>query len=82
MQVRFEREVLLPSFQHGVGDPLEGDIFVSRRHDLVLVEGNYLLLGALAVQGCCDGSRPSCLVWHVVMPRRPCRLAHETSKFP
>ncbi|KAK1287791.1 hypothetical protein QJS10_CPB19g01111 [Acorus calamus] len=36
--------VYAPSFDHGVGDPVEDDIFVNRRHKLVIVEGNYLLL--------------------------------------
>lgn len=33
-----------PSFDHGVGDPVEDDIFVSLQHKVVIVEGNYLLL--------------------------------------
>lgn len=34
-----------PSFDHGIGDPREGDIRLDRqRHKLVIVEGNYLLL--------------------------------------
>lgn len=39
-------EVRVPSFDHGVGDPVEGDIAVSPSHRFVIVEGNYLLLGA------------------------------------
>lgn len=48
----------LPSFQHGVGDPVEDDIRVAPHHTLVLVEGNYLLLGStstllsLLISGC------------------------------
>lgn len=35
----------LPSFDHGVGDPIEDDVVIdSSRHAVVLVEGNYLLL--------------------------------------
>eukprot|EP00878_Enallax_costatus_P030854 GHUV01033654.1.p1 GENE.GHUV01033654.1~~GHUV01033654.1.p1 ORF type:complete len:173 (+),score=31.55 GHUV01033654.1:615-1133(+) len=35
----------LPSFDHGVGDPVEDDIIIdSTRHALVIVEGNYLYL--------------------------------------
>ncbi|KAF6266060.1 P-loop containing nucleoside triphosphate hydrolase protein [Scenedesmus sp. NREL 46B-D3] len=35
----------LPSFDHGVGDPVEDDIHIdSAQHAVVLVEGNYLLL--------------------------------------
>jgi hypothetical protein len=45
-QVRTRNEVLLPSFQHGVGDPVEDSIVVAPHHTLVLVEGNYLLIGA------------------------------------
>lgn len=37
--------VLVPSFDHGVGDPIEDDIRVEQHHRIVLVEGNYLLLG-------------------------------------
>lgn len=42
-------EVRVPSFDHGVGDPVEGDIAVSPSHQFVVVEGNYLLLGASLV---------------------------------
>ena len=38
-------EVRVPSFDHGVGDPVEDDIAVRPRHRVALVEGNYLLLG-------------------------------------
>lgn len=34
----------VPSFDHGVGDPVQGDIRVLPSHRVVLVEGNYLLL--------------------------------------
>lgn len=40
-------EALAPSFDHGVGDPVENDICVLPSHRVVLSEGNYLLLGAL-----------------------------------
>ncbi|KAJ8627099.1 hypothetical protein MRB53_020406 [Persea americana] len=36
--------VYVPSFDHGVGDPIENDIFVSLQHKVVIVEGNYLFL--------------------------------------
>ncbi|XP_004247213.1 putative uridine kinase C227.14 isoform X1 [Solanum lycopersicum] len=36
--------VYCPSFDHGVGDPVEDDIFVNLQHKIVIVEGNYLLL--------------------------------------
>ena len=38
--------VAVPSFAHGVGDPVPNDIRVVGRHQVLLVEGNYLLLGA------------------------------------
>ncbi|KAH8954951.1 hypothetical protein BDL97_08G108300 [Sphagnum fallax] len=34
----------MPSFDHGVGDPVEKDIYVAPQHKVVVVEGNYLLL--------------------------------------
>ncbi|OVA05342.1 Phosphoribulokinase/uridine kinase [Macleaya cordata] len=42
--LRSQGSVYAPSFDHGVGDPVEDDIFVSLQHKLVIVEGNYLLL--------------------------------------
>ncbi|XP_020093113.1 putative uridine kinase C227.14 isoform X2 [Ananas comosus] len=42
--LRNEGSVYAPSFDHGVGDPVENDIFVSSQHKVVIVEGNYLLL--------------------------------------
>ncbi|GJM95240.1 hypothetical protein PR202_ga11952 [Eleusine coracana subsp. coracana] len=36
--------VCAPSFDHGVGDPVENDISVKLQHKIVIVEGNYLLL--------------------------------------
>uniref|UniRef100_A0ACD5ZTQ5 Uncharacterized protein n=1 Tax=Avena sativa TaxID=4498 RepID=A0ACD5ZTQ5_AVESA len=39
-----EGSVYAPSFDHGVGDPVENDIFVKAEHKIVIVEGNYLLL--------------------------------------
>lgn len=41
---------LYPSFDHAVGDPIEGDIEVRKEHRVVLIEGNYVLLGALTPQ--------------------------------
>lgn len=37
---------MLPSFDHGVGDPVPNAIQVIPQNKIVLVEGNYLLLGA------------------------------------
>ncbi|XP_009354872.1 putative uridine kinase C227.14 isoform X2 [Pyrus x bretschneideri] len=42
--LRSEGSVYAPSFDHGVGDPVEDDIFVTLQHKVVIVEGNYLLL--------------------------------------
>ncbi|KAI3898661.1 hypothetical protein MKW98_000774 [Papaver atlanticum] len=42
--LRTEGSVYAPSFDHGVGDPIEDDIIVTLQHKLVIVEGNYLLL--------------------------------------
>ncbi|TKW29465.1 hypothetical protein SEVIR_3G396100v4 [Setaria viridis] len=42
--LRTEGSVYAPSFDHGVGDPVENDIFVKPQHKIVIVEGNYLLL--------------------------------------
>jgi len=33
-----------PSFDHGVGDPVNNDINVNENHHVVIIEGNYLLL--------------------------------------
>ncbi|KAI9071935.1 hypothetical protein K1719_037641 [Acacia pycnantha] len=42
--LRSQGSVYAPSFDHGLGDPVEDDIFVSFQHKVVIVEGNYLLL--------------------------------------
>ncbi|XP_014495739.1 putative uridine kinase C227.14 isoform X1 [Vigna radiata var. radiata] len=42
--LRIDGSVYVPSFDHGVGDPVEDDIFVNLQHKVVIVEGNYLLL--------------------------------------
>ncbi|KAL3702133.1 hypothetical protein R1sor_020155 [Riccia sorocarpa] len=42
--LRKKGSVTLPSFDHGVGDPVDDDIRVEKRHKVVVVEGNYLLL--------------------------------------
>ncbi|XP_062204572.1 putative uridine kinase C227.14 [Phragmites australis] len=42
--LRAEGSLYAPSFDHGVGDPVENDIFVKPQHKIVIVEGNYLLL--------------------------------------
>lgn len=34
----------VPSFDHGIGDPVSGDIQVTPDHGVVIVEGNYLYL--------------------------------------
>ncbi|KAL2507769.1 P-loop containing nucleoside triphosphate hydrolase superfamily protein [Forsythia ovata] len=42
--LRNQGSVYAPSFDHGVGDPVEDDIFVNLQHKVVIVEGNYLFL--------------------------------------
>ncbi|KAF8401808.1 hypothetical protein HHK36_012754 [Tetracentron sinense] len=43
--LRNQGSVYAPSFDHGVGDPVEDDIFPELMvHQIVIVEGNYLLL--------------------------------------
>lgn len=37
----------MPSFDHAAGDPVLGAIVIEPRHTIVLVEGNYVLLGAV-----------------------------------
>ncbi|PWZ33895.1 putative uridine kinase C227.14 [Zea mays] len=44
MSTYTKNRVYAPSFDHGVGDPVENDIFVKPQHKIVIVEGNYLLL--------------------------------------
>lgn len=44
-RIRQTGSAFLPSFDHGVGDPIEDDILIdSKHHAVVLVEGNYLFL--------------------------------------
>ena len=38
-------EATLPSFDHGVGDPVPDGVTVIPQNKIILVEGNYLLLG-------------------------------------
>ena len=52
-----EEAVAVPSFAHGVGDPVPDDIRVASRHRVLLVEGNYLLLGAAFTAGVLRPSR-------------------------
>ena len=39
-----------PSFDHAVGDPKEAEIHIKPQHRVVLIEGNYLLLGKARLQ--------------------------------
>jgi pantothenate kinase len=39
-----ESEIRFPSFDHSIGDPIPNQILVSPAHQVVLFEGNYLLL--------------------------------------
>ena len=36
---------MLPSFDHAYGDPIEEDVQILPETKLVVIEGNYLLLG-------------------------------------
>lgn len=38
-------EANLPSFDHGVGDPVPDGVTVIPQNKIILIEGNYLLLG-------------------------------------
>jgi pantothenate kinase len=38
------RDLTFPSFDHSVGDPLENDIIVDKNAEIIIIEGNYLLL--------------------------------------
>lgn len=40
-----DKDVYIPSFDHGVGDPVEDDICVHKHCRAVIVEGNYIFLG-------------------------------------
>lgn len=40
-----EGGIPVPTFAHGVGDPVQGGVTVMPHHQIVLVEGSYLLLG-------------------------------------
>ncbi|XP_020590119.1 putative uridine kinase C227.14 [Phalaenopsis equestris] len=42
--LRSQGWVYAPSFDHGVGDPVENDIYIGPLHKIVIVEGNYLFL--------------------------------------
>ena len=44
IQARRSGEGMFPSFDHHIADPIENDIQLSKTHQIVLVEGNYLLL--------------------------------------
>ena len=39
-----DRSFKAPSFDHAVKDPVEDDIILSSTEDLIVIEGNYLLL--------------------------------------
>eukprot|EP00741_Cyanophora_paradoxa_P021419 tig00021352_g20677.t1 len=43
-KLRADGAVKAPSFDHGVGDPVEEDIEITPAHRVVLLEGNYVLL--------------------------------------
>ncbi|KAJ1412494.1 hypothetical protein B484DRAFT_316445, partial [Ochromonadaceae sp. CCMP2298] len=43
-QLRVSGSGRFPSFAHGTGDPVQDEIEVRKQHEVVIVEGNYLLL--------------------------------------
>ncbi|XP_062148207.1 putative uridine kinase C227.14 isoform X2 [Alnus glutinosa] len=42
--LRKQGSVFVPSFDHGIGDPVEDDIFVGFQHKVIIVEGNYIFM--------------------------------------
>ncbi|KAJ6838414.1 putative uridine kinase C227.14 isoform X1 [Iris pallida] len=52
--VRSQGTVRAPSFDHGVGDPIEDDVLISIQHRVVIVEGNYLFLEEGAWKEVCE----------------------------
>lgn len=44
-RVRGGAALSLPSFHHGTGDPVEAGVLLLESHTIVVVEGNYVLLG-------------------------------------
>ena len=44
IEARSLGEGSFPSFDHRIGDPIENDIQLSKTHQIIMVEGNYLLL--------------------------------------
>lgn len=43
-RIKTSGKAIVPSFDHGVGDPVPDDITITKDNKVVLVEGNYLLL--------------------------------------
>jgi pantothenate kinase len=39
-----DKEINAPSFDHSIGDPIENDIKIYPKHDIIIIEGNYLFL--------------------------------------
>ena len=64
-------EAVLPSFDHGVGDPVPDNVQVIPQNKIVLVEGNYLLLGEctyLPAKGCPCFSALTVMYYHADVP--------------
>jgi len=69
-----EAAVAVPSFAHGVGDPVPDDIRVAARHRVLLVEGNYLLLGEALDVSALPAPFASRLCWTLLMSMRPLKV--------
>lgn len=40
-------DLKFPSFDHAEGDPVQDDIQILQSHKVIIIEGNYVLLGCL-----------------------------------
>jgi pantothenate kinase len=61
---------IFPGFDHGVGDPVENEITLSRSHKIVLVEGNYLLLDT--DPWCLLREKVFDITWYLDVPLEEC----------
>lgn len=59
-----------PSFDHGIGDPVEGAIVLSPTHRIVMIEGNYLLLNQ---SPWCDLRPVFDETWYLDVPLDTCK---------
>ncbi len=47
-ELKENHQVMVPSFDHSVGDPIENDISITPSHRIVLIEGNYILFDRIS----------------------------------